>query len=72
MKRIMVEHGEVKELARLMGCTCAMVSYSLAYRKNSRLARAIRKLAIERGGIERETKPKTEGSHEAGRVDAAV
>jgi len=49
-----------------------MVSYSLAYRKNSRLARAIRKLAIERGGIERESKPKTEDSHEAGRVDAAV
>ncbi len=72
MKKIMVEHGEVKELARLMGCTNAMVSYSLAYRKNSRLARAIRKLAIERGGIERETKPKTEDSHEAGRVDAAV
>ena len=71
MKRIMVEHGEVKELARL-GCTNAMVSYSLAYRKNSRLARAIRKLAIERGGIERESKPKTEDSHEAGRVDAAV
>ena len=51
-KRIVVEHGEVTNIAKLMGCTCAMVSYSLAYRKNTDLAQRIRKMALMRGGVE--------------------
>lgn len=51
-RRVVVDYGEQREIARLMGCTSEMVSHSLAFRKNSKLARAIRKLAIERGGIE--------------------
>lgn len=50
-KRIIVERGEVKVLAKLMKCTREMVGHSLAFRKNTYLARAIRKLAIERGGV---------------------
>lgn len=50
-RKIVVEYGEANRLAELMGCTRVMVSYALSYRKNSRLAKAIRKLAIERGGI---------------------
>lgn len=51
-RRIVVEHGEVTNIAKLMGCTCAMVSYSLAYRKNTDLAQRIRKMALMRGGVE--------------------
>ena len=49
-ERIVVEYGEVNKIAELMGCTNVMVSHALAFRKNSKLARSIRKLAIERGG----------------------
>lgn len=48
----MVEHGEVGEISRLMGCTRQMVSSSLAYRKETDLAKRIRKMAILRGGKE--------------------
>lgn len=51
-RRIVVEHGEVRKIASLMGCTHEMVSHSLAYRKNTKLAQAIRKMALIRGGIE--------------------
>jgi predicted transcriptional regulator len=51
-RRILVERGEVKSIAKIMGCTPNMVSYSLAFSKNSFLARKIRKAAIERGGID--------------------
>lgn len=51
-RRIVVEYGEVNKIAELIGCTNVMVSHALAFRKNSRLARSIRKLALERGGIE--------------------
>ena len=47
-RRIIVEYGEVKRIALLMNCTPEMVSYSLAYRKNTRLAQAIRKMALMR------------------------
>lgn len=50
-ERIVVERGEVKKISELMKCTREMVSHSLAFRTNSHLARSIRKLAIERGGI---------------------
>ena len=51
-KKIIVEHGEQRAIAKIMDCTPEMVCYALAYRKNSLLARKIRKLAIERGGVE--------------------
>ena len=51
-RRIVVEYGEVNKIAALIGCTNVMVSHALAFRKNSRLARSIRKLALERGGTE--------------------
>ena len=46
-ERIVVEYSEV---GKILGCSREMVSHSLAFRKNSKLARSIRKLAIERGG----------------------
>ena len=48
-ERIVVEYSEVGKIAGLLGCSREMVSHSLAFRKNSKLARSIRKLAIERG-----------------------
>ena len=51
-RRIVVEYGEVNKIAELIGCTNVMVSHALAFRKNSRLARSIRKLALARGGTE--------------------
>lgn len=48
--RIVVEYGEVTKIATLLGCTPEMVTHSLAFRKNSKLARSIRKMALERGG----------------------
>ena len=51
-RRIVVEYGEVNKIAELIGCTNVMVSHALAFRKNSRLARSIRKLALERRGTE--------------------
>ena len=35
-----------------MNCTREMVSHSLNYRKDTKLAKAIRKMAITRGGVE--------------------
>ena len=51
-KKIAVEHGEVSRIAHLMHCTREMVSHSLNYRKDTQLAKAIRKMAILRGGVE--------------------
>lgn len=51
-KKVVVEHGEVGEISRLMGCTRQMVNNSLTYRKDTDLARRIRKMAIMRGGKE--------------------
>ena len=55
-RKIIVEHGEQVAIAKIMGCTPEMVCHALAYRKESILARQIRKVAIERGGIEIEMK----------------
>ncbi|KAA4006768.1 ArsR family transcriptional regulator, partial [Bacteroides ovatus] len=41
-----------------------MVSHSLAFRKNSKLARSIRKLAIERGGTKVGGNPEKKESDE--------
>lgn len=62
--RIVVEYGEVSNIARLMGCSCEMVSHSLAFRKNSKLARSIRRIAIERGGSKVGDIPQKKDSHE--------
>lgn len=51
-RRIVVEYGEVANIAKLMGCTYEMVSHSLAFRKDTDLARRIRKMALARGGVE--------------------
>ena len=63
-RRIIVEYGEVKRIALLMNCTPGMVSYSLAYRKNTRLAQAIRKMALMRGGVEVGDEPINDTNHE--------
>jgi hypothetical protein len=51
-QRIVVDFGEGRELAKLFKCTHQMVTYSLNFKKNSFLARKIRKAAMERGGID--------------------
>lgn len=63
-KRIIVEHGEVKRIALLMNCTYEMVSHSLAYRKDTKLAKAIRKMALMRGGVKVDDEPVNDTSHE--------
>lgn len=51
-RKIVVEHGEQLVIAKIMGCTKEMVCHSLAFRKNTLLAAKIRKVALERGGVE--------------------
>lgn len=62
-KRIIVEYGEVKRIALLMNCTYEMVSHSLAYRKDTKLAKAIRKMALMRGGVEVGDEPINNRTH---------
>lgn len=64
-KRIIVEYGEVKRIALLMNCTPEMVSYSLTYRKNTKLAQSIRKMALMRGGVEVGDEPINGMNHES-------
>ena len=63
-RRIIVEHAEVKRIALLMNCTYEMVSHSLAYRKDTKLAKAIRKMALMRGGVKVGDEPVNDTSHE--------
>ena len=63
-RRIIVEHGEVKRIALLMNCTYEMVSHSLAYRKDTKLAKAIRKMALMRGGVKVGDELVNDTSHE--------
>lgn len=51
-KKIIVEHGEQVAIAKILDCTPEMVCHALAFRKESFLARKIRKVAMERGGVE--------------------
>lgn len=51
-KKIVVQHGENTAIAKILGCTHEYVCHALAYRKDSVLARKIRKVAMERGGVE--------------------
>ncbi|MBT9921344.1 MULTISPECIES: ArsR family transcriptional regulator [Bacteroides] len=62
--RIVVEYGEVSKIAGLLGCSPEMVTHSLAFRKNSKLARSIRKLALDRGGSKVGDNPQKTDSHE--------
>jgi predicted transcriptional regulator len=50
MKQILVERGEVNKIAELMGFSREMVCKSLRYKKNTDVAKRIRKMAVERGG----------------------
>jgi hypothetical protein len=53
MRRIVSgAHGDGKRLAKLFGCSEQMVTYALHFKKNSLLARKIRKAAMERGGVD--------------------
>lgn len=69
-KRIVVDHGEVKQIALLMNCTYEMVSHSLAYRKDTKLAKAIRKMALMRGGVEVGDEPINNRNHESELVES--
>lgn len=52
-KRIVVEYGNVKKLSEALNCTQQMTTLSLAYKRNSILARKIRRVAVEQyGGVE--------------------
>lgn len=51
-KRIIVDNGIKKQIAKALSCTVQMVSLALLYRKNSVLAKKIRYVALkEYGGI---------------------
>lgn len=52
-KRIVLDHGNVAKIAKVMSCTPEMVSKSINFKKNSLLARKIRFVAIKHfGGVE--------------------
>lgn len=71
-RKIVVEHGEVRAIARLMECTPEMVSHSLSFRKNSPLAQRIRRMALLRGGIEIGNEPVEGGTSYEGKAMEAV
>ncbi|MDD3228256.1 MAG: hypothetical protein PHE09_03465 [Oscillospiraceae bacterium] len=54
----------MSKIAGLLGCSPEMVTHSLAFRKNSKLARSIRKLALDRGGSKVGDNPQKTDSHE--------
>lgn len=49
-QKIFIERGEGAALARIFGVTKGCVSTALSFKKNSDLAKRIRKAAIDRGG----------------------
>lgn len=50
--KIFTKHGEIGAIAALLGCSRVTVRAALNGRTDSALARAIRKVAIERGAAE--------------------
>lgn len=56
MARVLVEYGEGRKIAKLLGCTPKMVCEALSGKKDTPLARKIRKLAIDRGGVVKNNK----------------
>lgn len=53
MVKVLVEHGEVTKIAALVGVARKTVGEALSGQTNTPLAQRIRKLAIERGGVEK-------------------
>jgi hypothetical protein len=51
MKQVLVRVGEVKALMQLMHCSKPTVCSALRFRTNTDLAKRIRKVAIDRGGM---------------------
>lgn len=51
-KRIVVDRGEIKKISKDFKVTSKAVWEALVYRSNSSKARLIRKVALERGGVE--------------------
>ena len=55
MKRIIVEHGEGKNLAKRFKTTPQLVVRALRFGSDSELAKKIRQYALAHGGIEMQT-----------------
>lgn len=51
-KRIVVDRGEIKKISKDFKVTSKAVWEALVYRSNSSKANLIRKVALERGGVE--------------------
>lgn len=51
MAKVLVEYGEGRKIAKLLGCTPKTVCEALAGQTNTDLAKKIRKVAIARGGV---------------------
>ena len=49
--KVFVMHGEINKLAQLLGVARKTVSEALNGQTNTPLARKIRKLALDRGGV---------------------
>lgn len=56
MAKVLVEHGEVAKLARLLGVARKTVGEALSGQTNTDLAKKIRKVAIDRGGVVKNNK----------------
>lgn len=52
IRTIKTTRKEAESIARLFGCTYRMVLLSLSYERDSLRAKKIRKVALERGGVE--------------------
>ena len=52
IRTIKTTRKEAEWIARLFGCTYRFVLLSLSYERDSLRARKIRKVALERGGVE--------------------
>lgn len=56
MAKVFVMHGEINKLAQLLGVARKTVREALSGQTNTPLARKIRKLAIDRGGVVQPTR----------------
>lgn len=56
--KILTEHGEAELIARVFGVSGRTVRDALKFRTNSDLAKKIRHYAVQRGGVETQSKPK--------------
>lgn len=57
MSKVLVEHGEVCRISRLLGVARKTVGEALSGKTDTVLAKSIRTVAIRRGGVEK-TPPK--------------